>query len=91
MLKITTKRDSARTTLELEGKLAGAWVEELERCWRDTEPGRSVQISLQAVTFIDDGGKKLLARLYTGGAELKAEGCMTKCIVQQIISDNQRK
>lgn len=87
MLKITTKTDAVKTTFELEGKLAGAWVNELERCWRDVSPGRAVKISLEAVTFIDDEGKKLLARLQASGAELKAAGCMTKCIVREIIRE----
>ena len=91
MLKITTKNESVKTFFELEGKLAGAWVDELERCWREVPPGHAVKLSLEAVTFIDDNGKKLLARLHESGAELKASGCMTKCIVQEIISQNQRK
>ncbi|MEX0802289.1 MAG: hypothetical protein WD688_03060 [Candidatus Binatia bacterium] len=91
MLKITTKNEAVKTFFELEGKLAGAWVDELERCWREVPPGHAVKLSLEAVTFIDDNGKKLLARLHESGAELKASGCMTKCIVQEIISQNQRK
>ena len=88
MLKITTKTEEVTTTFELEGRLAGAYVEELERCWRELPPGRNLKISLQAVTFVDDNGKRLLARLYGSGAELKASGCMTKCIVQEITGAN---
>lgn len=91
MLKITTKTEAGKVTFELEGKLAGVWVDELERCWRELPHGHAVKLSLEAVTFIDDNGKKLLARLHESGAELKASGCMTKCIVQEIISQNQRK
>ena len=91
MLKITTKTDGVKTTFELEGRLAGAWVNELERCWREIRPGRAVKISLEAVTFIDDAGKKLLARLHQGGAELKAAGCMTKCIVEEVVSEYSRR
>ena len=87
MLKITTRTEAMKAIFELEGRLAGAWVDELERCWREIPPGYAVEILLKAVTFIDDEGKKLLARLHEGGAELKASGCMTNCIVQQIISD----
>jgi hypothetical protein len=90
MLKITTKTDDVKTTFELEGKLAGAWVNELERCWREIARGRAVKISLEGVTFIDDSGKRLLARLHENGAKLKAAGCMTKCIVQEITRENRR-
>ena len=89
MLRITTKTEALKTTFELEGKLAGAWVGELERCWREISSGQAVKVSLEAVTFIDDDGKKLLARLHESGAELNASGCMNKCIVQEIISQNQ--
>jgi anti-anti-sigma regulatory factor len=87
MLKITTKNEGETTKLELEGKLAGAWVDELERCWMDVHPHGNVTISLTAVTFIDDTGKKLLARLHQGGAALEAAGCMTKCIVEDIVAE----
>ncbi|MGH7929711.1 MAG: hypothetical protein ACREQV_18165 [Candidatus Binatia bacterium] len=91
MLKITTKTEPTKATFELEGTLAGAWVDELEQCWREIPPGYAVKLSLEAVTFIDSNGKRLLARLHKSGAELKASGCMTRCIVQEIISENQRK
>jgi anti-anti-sigma regulatory factor len=90
MLKITAKTDAETTTFELEGKLAGAWVDELERCLRESRPGHAVTISLEAVTFIDDAGKKLLARLHRAGAKLKAAGCMTICIVEEIVSEHSR-
>lgn len=91
MLKISTKTEAMKATFELEGRLAGAWVDELEQCWREIPPGYTLKVSLDAVTFIDNAGKKLLARLHESGAELKAAGCMTNCIVQEIIGENQRK
>jgi hypothetical protein len=84
MLRISTKTAPAKVTFELEGRLAGPWVEELERCWREIPPGYLVTVSLHAVTFIDNDGKALLRRLHESGAELKASGCMTTCIVQEI-------
>jgi hypothetical protein len=90
MLRITTKTEALKTTFELEGKLAGAWVGELERCWREIGSDHTVKVSLEAVTFIDGEGKKLLARLHESGVELNASGCMNKCIVDEIISQNRR-
>jgi hypothetical protein len=84
MLKVTTTADGAKTTLQLEGRLAGPWVGELERCWRRIASGQAVTVLLQAVTFIDESGKALLIRMYRSGAELLGEGCMTKAIVEQI-------
>jgi ABC-type transporter Mla MlaB component len=86
MLRITAQSDGARRTLVLEGKLAGPWVEEAERVWREAPPdaGRATLVRLVAVTFVDDAGRALLAEMHRGGAVLVAEGCMTRAIVEEI-------
>ncbi len=84
MLKITTGFDGVSSTIELEGSLAGPWVEELEKCWREISPDRSLRVLLAAVTFIDEAGKDLLGRIHASGGVLQASGCLTKCIVQEI-------
>jgi len=43
-----------------------------------------------AVTFIDDKGKTLLAEMHQQGAELVAEGCMNKAIVEEITQGERR-
>ena len=35
MLKVTMKHADLAETWELEGKLSGEWVRELERCWKE--------------------------------------------------------
>ena len=85
MLKITTRTDATGTIFELEGKLAGPWVQELEDCWqRRTIADRPVKMTLKAVTFIDEAGKTLLGKIYRQGAKLAGEGCMTRAIIEQI-------
>jgi hypothetical protein len=85
MLKITTQNDASGTVFELEGRLAGPWVEELKGCWQNAAgSGRPVRILLCAVTYVDAQGKGLLNEMYRNGAELVAEGCMTKAIVEEI-------
>ena len=85
MLKITTQNDASRTVFELEGSLAGPWVEELEGCWRKAATcDRPVRTLLCAVTFVDEQGRVLLTEMYRHGAELVAEGCMTQAIVEEI-------
>ena len=85
MLRITTCVDPTETVLELEGKLAGLWVEELERCWEKwlTEK-RPVKVVLKAVSFIDLTGKMLLARMHRTGTALEGDGCMTRAIIEVI-------
>jgi hypothetical protein len=88
MLKITKHRGagSDSVSLKLEGRLAGPWVEELDTCWRQMTAslqGRTV-VDLTGVTFVDIDGKALLTRMWQQGAELRAAGCLTKCIVEEI-------
>ena len=91
MLKITTQTNPTRTIFEVEGKLAGPWVEELENCWRKAANSvRPVRVMICAVTFIDDKGRDLLVDMYRHGAELVAEGCMNKAIVEEIIRGGRR-
>ena len=85
MLKITIRDDGAYTVLELEGRLAGPWVEELKRCWRhSTNGGKPIRIVLKEVSFIDAEGKEILAEMHHEGVELAAEGCMIKAMVEEI-------
>lgn len=89
MLKITTRTDHNGTIFELEGKLAGPWVQELEGCWREAVGFERCIVLLCAVTFIDDRGKHLLVEMYRRGAELVAEGCMNKAIIDEIVRGKQ--
>ena len=86
MLKITAHIDPSSAVFELEGKLAGPWVAELEECWRKAAiSDRPVRLMLCRVTFVDQHGKHLLAEMYREGVELVAEGCMNQAIVEKIV------
>ena len=86
MLRINTKTNLKVTVFELEGKLTGAWVKELETCWRErSAPDRPAKVVLKAVTFIDASGRELLAEMHRQGAEIVAQECMTKAIVEDIV------
>lgn len=88
MLKISQHRDAATESVSfmLEGRLAGPWVEELGMCWRQiaaNSQSRAV-VDLTGVTFVDADGKALLTRMWQQGAELRAAGCLTRCVVEEI-------
>ncbi len=88
MLKITSQQDPVLQDmlLVLEGRLAGPWVEELRTyCRRAVEHQQPCsRIDLTGVTFIDADGKLLLAQLWQQGVELRASGCLTRCLVEEI-------
>ena len=86
MLRITIHDSSHGTTFKLEGKLAGAWVSELEQCWitaSSTLHDRNLAVDLTQVSFVDAPGKNLLERMCAAGAELVAAGPLTKSICEE--------
>lgn len=87
MLRITLDKNPRATSLRVEGRLTGPWVNELEQAWRaatsDPADGR-VCIDLTDVTFIGDDGKQLLETMYAEGAKLKACGCANRRLIDEI-------
>ena len=93
MLRITLQNGARPTTIRLEGKLSGPWVDELARAWAGLTtggPDRAVTVDLSEVTFIDSAGKKLLSSLVDDGAQLRAAHLMTKYVVKQIMENCSR-
>lgn len=87
MLRITTHENAESLTFQLEGKLAGLWVQELEKCWHNRErreETRAIRFDLTGLTYIDAAGKELLAALYRGGVDLTATGCLMRAVVAEI-------
>jgi hypothetical protein len=75
MLKITFHDVTGQPCLELEGRLAGAWVCELEHCWhtaKASHPNRTLSVDLTGVTFIDQAGRYLLQWMHRDGVR---SGC----------------
>ena len=93
MLKITTLTNAESIAFRLEGRLAGPWVQELERCWNSvvfSSPNHPLTVDLSAVTYVDSDGKDLLKKIHKQGARLVASGCLTSCIVNEIVHVAQR-
>lgn len=86
MLRITIHNEAAMTRFIVEGKLTGAWVDELSRCWRmvTAEMSLPVTVDLSAMTFIDSKGKELLTEMHQHGVRLAAVGLMTQAILEEI-------
>ena len=86
MFKVTITQADSTETWELEGKLSGDWVKELERCWKERPPtaGVSLQVHLKAVSYIDTAGKQLLTQMHERGVEIRGCGCMTKAVIEEI-------
>ena len=85
VIRITCHNESAMTRLVIEGKLAGACVDELDKCWHDTPSKWStLLIDLTSVSFIDDRGKQLLKKMHDHGATLISTSLMSRCLIEEI-------
>ncbi len=89
MLRISVKNEGAgkELLLEVEGRLAGPWVEELERCWKKEQMRGSadaVVVRLSNVSFVDEMGTGLLSRMFQAGAKLEGSGCMVRALIARI-------
>jgi anti-anti-sigma regulatory factor len=88
MLKITLHDTAGPLRLELEGRLAGAWVCEVEQCWHTAKaryPNRTLAIDLTGVTFIDQAGRYLLRLMHRDGVSFVASGLMMQDILDHIM------
>ncbi len=91
MMKITFSNNSETAVLKVEGKLAGPWVDELERTWHAVQPTASAerfQVDLCGVTFVDAEGKHLLETMHKSGVDLVGEGIMTRYMIEKIKHDS---
>jgi anti-anti-sigma regulatory factor len=87
MLRITVHDVPRTLTFQLEGRLAGAWVRELEECWQSalaSPPKLILRVDLSGVTFINAAGKDCLAAMHRQAAEFVATDCFTKAVVAEI-------
>ena len=90
MLRITTTDIGEKIVLKLEGKLAGPWVEEFERCWHmstDIYRKKGLVVDLSGMTFVDPAGKKLLCAICSGGAQLVGSGLIPKSLIDEICAE----
>ena len=87
MIRISQIHEGSKQRLLIEGTLSGDWVDVLEECWLGTPhvpDGEPMRIDLSGVTYVDDRGRELLARMAQDGAELRATGVMTRAVIEEI-------
>ena len=87
MLRITITETQTESRWVLQGQLAGPWVAELRKFWREkhtAQSHKSCVVDLNDVTFIDRGGERLLRAISKTGADLTAEGMYTKHLLEKL-------
>jgi hypothetical protein len=89
MLRITLHNGPEALTFQVEGRLIGDWAKELEHAWISAAPVRGKRtaiIDLTGILFIDEEGKRVLAKLFREGAFFRTAGPMTESIISEITS-----
>ena len=93
MLRVSYSDSAEGQQWRLCGHLAGPWVEQLRRSWRNAREGAPrarAMVDLRDVTFIDEAGESLLAEMQAAGTELAAAGVDNKHLVASLKSDANR-
>lgn len=92
MLRITVEENPEAIILKLEGRLAGPWVEELDRVWNETAPTlqeRKLSLDLRETTFADAGGIRILKAIYSQtGAAIVAGTPWTQYLADEVVNNN---
>jgi anti-anti-sigma regulatory factor len=90
MLRITVEENPEAMVLKLEGRLAGPWVDTLDRLWQQVLPARAnrkIALDLRATTYADADGIRSLRTIYTQtGAEILTGTPWTQYLAEEIQS-----
>jgi outer membrane protein len=87
MLRITMLDSPEALTFLVEGKLVGEWAKELEQSWKQAAAirgHRALIVDLSETLFIDDEGRRVLAKLFREGAFFRTACPMTESMVAEI-------
>lgn len=87
MLRIDIEEQCKAVRIRLEGKISGAWVVELDRCWQITlarPTNKMLVVALETVTYVDEAGETLLREMHKAGARLVGKGPLSCHLVEQI-------
>jgi anti-anti-sigma regulatory factor len=89
MMKIQTKEVDDVLILQVEGRLTGAFVPELESCWqaaRTGQPARRILVDLKGVTCIDRSGRYLLQLMHGSGVGFLKAGLAVQDTLDQVMA-----
>ena len=94
MMKIQMQEGGGQLVLQVEGRLAGAFVPELENCWqnaRSEQPGRKIAVDLKSVTCVDRAGRYLLQLMHSNGVGFLRAGLAVQDILEQVMEQPECK
>ena len=88
MLRITLHETDDAMVIQLEGRIAGPWAEELSRTWQETAPrlpSTNRSLDLCNVTYADANGIQVLKQIYQqSGAKLFGRTVWNQYLVEEV-------
>ena len=87
MLRIITDRHGAACRFHLHGRIAGEWIDVLERYWHAVVRNGAcgpVTVVMSDVTFIDAAAEPLLRRMAEAGVAFEGDGVMNRYVIDKI-------
>jgi membrane fusion protein (multidrug efflux system) len=94
MLRITIENTPTEQTWILQGRIVRPWATELRYCWKKAHAeckGRKCIVDLSEVTFIDEHGERMLAKMMNEGAEFVVRGLYAKDILERLKGNLKRR
>jgi anti-anti-sigma factor len=86
-LRISIHEEPEATVLRIEGRVAGPWVDELDRAWQSVAASlgsKKLLVDLTGITHMDTAGRRILADIHKRtGAEFVADSPMTKYFAEE--------
>ena len=87
-LRITVHERESSIEVTLEGRLAGPWVAELSKAWRETAPrlgNRTISLNIRDLTYSNEEGKEVLREIVAQtSAEILTSNPLTKYLAEEI-------
>jgi len=78
--------------IKLEGRIAGPWVAELSRTWKEQAPllaSKKLVLDLREITYAEKSGTQALSEIYSAtGAELITGNPWTHFLADQVKRGN---
>jgi membrane fusion protein (multidrug efflux system) len=94
MLRINVDNQPTEQTWILQGRLTSPWTAELRYSWRKARAecqGRKCIVDLSEVTFIDESGERMLAKMMNEGAEFVVRGLYAKHMLERLKNNLKRR
>ncbi|HEY3704613.1 MAG TPA: hypothetical protein VGL22_06090 [Terracidiphilus sp.] len=92
-LRISIQENDNSIGFTLVGRLAGPWVAELERVWKDVSPRleiKKLSLDLRDLTYSDLAGKRVLREMFSlNHAEFVTDSDWSQYLAEEIKNSNE--